>query len=376
MPTTPEELLAELLALDVEEEQQNAPGKRRDGILSRVFGSEQKSGKLSGARSGKFPPDVAAAIVALARPGLYLDASDPLDSPPLGISRIGGDPDLPSGMDWPFRSAIPTEAARQRSYATDDNKNRWSWATEEQVVAFRDQAAALADFYGQAAPLHFLVQLNFAQLANAGAMNAMPDYPSSGMLYLFYDWTAQFWGFDPKDATGFQLLWHEAGVEMLTRQRPPEPLASVIANTPIAPRTLTGHPHLYLPDNAQTELEPFAMSDAMQDAYTDWATEANVAGAGPDFRLGGWPYIVQNPMETECALASAGIYCGGGEAYSDPENAAIIASSSDWLQLLQIDSDEDAGIMWGDSGTLYVWIRRQDLAARRFDKAWIILQCF
>jgi len=32
--------------------------------------------------------------------------------------------------------------------------------------------------------------------------------------------------------------------------------------------------------------------------------------------------------------------------------------------------------MWGDGGALYVWIRRQDLAARKFEKAWTILQCF
>jgi uncharacterized protein YwqG len=31
--------------------------------------------------------------------------------------------------------------------------------------------------------------------------------------------------------------------------------------------------------------------------------------------------------------------------------------------------------MWGDSGTIYYWIRRQDLHRARFDRAWMILQC-
>ena len=32
-------------------------------------------------------------------------------------------------------------------------------------------------------------------------------------------------------------------------------------------------------------------------------------------------------------------------------------------------------MMWGDMGCLYFWIRESDLAAQRFDDAWMILQC-
>jgi len=45
----------------------------------------------------------------------------------------------------------------------------------------------------------------------------------------------------------------------------------------------------------------------------------------------------------------------------------------DWLLLLQ--ADDDVGWMWGDSGTIYYWIRRQDLHRARFDHTWMILQC-
>lgn len=33
------------------------------------------------------------------------------------------------------------------------------------------------------------------------------------------------------------------------------------------------------------------------------------------------------------------------------------------------------GLSWRDAGRLYWWIRRQDLAARRFDRVWVGLQC-
>jgi len=29
---------------------------------------------------------------------------------------------------------------------------------------------------------------------------------------------------------------------------------------------------------------------------------------------------------------------------------------------------------WGDCGGLYYWIRRQDLAAARFDQSWFVFQ--
>ncbi len=44
--------------------------------------------------------------------------------------------------------------------------------------------------------------------------------------------------------------------------------------------------------------------------------------------------------------------------------------------MLQVDSDDEAGMMWGDAGMLYYWIRDDDLAARRFDRAWCVMQCY
>ncbi|WP_230530783.1 DUF1963 domain-containing protein [Microvirga roseola] len=34
----------------------------------------------------------------------------------------------------------------------------------------------------------------------------------------------------------------------------------------------------------------------------------------------------------------------------------------------------DIGMMWADSGILSLWIRRDDLRARRFERAHLILQ--
>jgi uncharacterized protein YwqG len=47
----------------------------------------------------------------------------------------------------------------------------------------------------------------------------------------------------------------------------------------------------------------------------------------------------------------------------------------DWEMLLQIDSDDNAKMMWGDVGRIFYWIPRNDLRARNFEATWMILQC-
>jgi uncharacterized protein YwqG len=44
------------------------------------------------------------------------------------------------------------------------------------------------------------------------------------------------------------------------------------------------------------------------------------------------------------------------------------------LQLTTLKNEEWEW-MWGDRGMLYFYIKRQDLAARRFENAWFSLQC-
>jgi len=80
-------------------------------------------------------------------------------------------------------------------------------------------------------------------------------------------------------------------------------------------------------------------------------------------------------MELESQLVSNGLYCGDETGYNDPRAAALAEGAADWVLLLQVDTDDDAGMMWGDCGLIYFWIRREDLARRDFSNVWMILQC-
>jgi uncharacterized protein YwqG len=97
---------------------------------------------------------------------------------------------------------------------------------------------------------------------------------------------------------------------------------------------------------------------------------------GPRHQLLGWPTLIQNPMELECQLAANGIYVGNSEGYRDARVEGLRAGASDWLLLFQADSEDSAGMTWGDGGMIYYWIRRQDLEERAFEHAWFVLQCF
>lgn len=96
--------------------------------------------------------------------------------------------------------------------------------------------------------------------------------------------------------------------------------------------------------------------------------------AGSVHRLLGHPDQIQGDMMLECQLASNGINVGGRRVRDETERALEVGAR-DWRLLLQIDSDDRSGMMWGDVGRLYYWIRANDLREGRWDRVWMVLQC-
>jgi uncharacterized protein YwqG len=56
-------------------------------------------------------------------------------------------------------------------------------------------------------------------------------------------------------------------------------------------------------------------------------------------------------------------------------NWCPMASTKNWRLLMQIDTDDDGGMMWGDCGRLYFWMTDDALQRRAFEECWMILQC-
>ena len=92
-----------------------------------------------------------------------------------------------------------------------------------------------------------------------------------------------------------------------------------------------------------------------------------------------WPDVIQNSMFGECDLVSQGYYLGDGwlNIPKEVRQRAEETARDRWMLLFQLDTVEqgDFELMFGDCGHIYFYIPKEDLAARRFDRIWLILQC-
>ena len=88
--------------------------------------------------------------------------------------------------------------------------------------------------------------------------------------------------------------------------------------------------------------------------------------------------LIQNAIWEECELASTGTYTGRGfPKMSGAERADLARRGEEWTLLFQFGSilDGEDEVMFGDLGSIFFCIRKEDLAARKFDDVWLILQC-
>jgi len=210
-------------------------------------------------------------------------------------------------------------------------------------------------------PLSFLACVDLSSLSKT---LPQPWLPSSGRLLFFYDTEKQPWGFDPKDRGGWAVM--PAGDEQLPAS---SPMGESLRRHDIDFRKIDTYPSLERP-----EVEALALTDAEAESLTD--LEESSYGGSPRHQVGGFASPIQgDQMELECQLVSNGVYCGDSSGYDSPKARALQGGAKDWRLLLQIDSDDDLGVMWGDVGILYFWIKESDALAGHFENCWVVLQC-
>lgn len=272
------------------------------------------------------------ALAPLAKNALRvtLDIQDDEDLP-VGVSKLGGSPDLPDGVEW-FRTS-----------KTD-------------------------------MPLSFIGQVNYAETAPYDLEHKLP---TKGMLYFFYDCSPDGmpWGFGPEDSDGWKVYFYDGDLSALSRREAPADLEEddngmifgsarmcfdAVMELPSTESDLTND--LDLPDD-----------DDLQDQYWEWLEEQEDEVIN---KLLGHADPVQSGMELECEYVTNNINCGSPEGYAIAKSRGLDKNAARWNLLMQVDSnEEDLGMMWGDMGRLYLWITSEDLAARKFENAWLILQC-
>lgn len=261
---------------------------------------------------------VAAQLKALIRTAVTIEpktvAEDGIE---VGASKIGGLPDLPDGTEWP------------------------TW---------------------QDVPLAFIAQFRLADLAEHDVEDALPD---AGMLCFFYDARQETWGLDPEDRGSWQVLYVESDATPLARSPMPDGLPEV---SRFRACELEFSATANLPPYDSADAQTLELTEREQDAYMtllDQVMGADLEGS----KLLGHPDSIQADMQEGCQLA----FTGGS---ADPDALELAQGTTDWRLLLQIDSEDEAEMMWGDAGMIYYWVRKQDLQARKFDDVWLVLQCY
>ena len=256
---------------------------------------------------------------------------------PAGSSKFGGRPDVPAGFVWPVFET--------KTFDGEEGKPR---------------------------PLAFLAQFDCARLAELDPEGLLPR---TGLLSFFYELGSQRWGYDPKDAGCARVFWFDG--EPLAPAEFPRDLEEDFRLPELAAELSAGTDAPDFQDACLALDYPFTANDYR---FFDQARR-ELGYAYPDNRsqLLGWPDIIQNNMTLECELVSRGHYLGGSwESVPQEERDTLRAPSvQDWRLLFQLDTvaSGDFELMFGDCGRIYFYIRREDLLARRFDRAWLVLQC-
>jgi len=217
--------------------------------------------------------------------------------------------------------------------------------------------------------LAFVMQIKLSEIP---MISQMGPYPNEGMLYVFYDQEQSTWGFDPNDRGSWRILFGPEDDDADEIPFPDDVDEDYrYPEVRLEPRVIKAYPNC---DDAGVFGPEWSEEDYEQ--YSELAE--GVFGSQPKHQIGGFPQAIQSNAELmaiQCESASNGIYCGDGSCYNSPEGRRIAARGTDWMLLLQIDSETEGANMWGDCGMLYFWIRKEDLAKRSFENVWMILEC-
>lgn len=211
-------------------------------------------------------------------------------------------------------------------------------------------------------PLAFVAQFNLSEVAPLAQDS---DLPADGALYVFYDWKEQPWGFEVQDSEGWSIVYLPP--EDLHTLEELDPPTDQPEDCPFFKETfIRFHRQRTLPGPDSPVADDLDEDDL--DAYCDIIGDLEEEHR-PLHQFFGYPNQDQSTDMPEEAAELA------PQAFPEPPPAPSQPGDEEWLMLLQIDTDDEAGFMWGDMGRLHFWIRRDDLRFRRFERVWMFLLC-
>ncbi|MBC7631104.1 YwqG family protein [Aeromicrobium sp.] len=191
------------------------------------------------------------------------------------------------------------------------------------------------------------------------------DLPSSGRLLFFYfdgsydNFATTVGTWDASTLMGARAL-HVSDDDLASQRSTPLGVTTYIE------RHFDGRPIMTAPGWEHDDLRA-AFKAPGQDHRSfmdhpvnadDFVEALHERHTGTLHQIGGYAEPVQGPVEHEVALAALDNQVPHGDPRLDEE-------ARHWELVLQVDSDDDLGMMWGDEGVLY-WMTRVDQSPSGF----------
>jgi len=272
----------------------------------------------------------AADIMAMLQPSIAIHTNPSDDSTiPLGQSKFGGMPDLPPDIAWP-------------------------------------------DYQGR--PLDFVAQINLADVA---PFDHDKRLPTSGRLYFYFDerkyYEDELWRNHGKGSYhviyGEEQLPIDRRSELNQLERSHEYHACLLNF--IEEFTLPSFESYQISKRWGWTYRNFKEHERDIEAYVELMKQVGALYPSENHvhnRIFGYPDLIQGDVMIEAEEAANNLV-STQEIY-DQRGTEI----QNWQLLLQIGSDDNAKMMWGDVGILYFCIQANALHERRFDQAVCMFQ--
>ena len=239
--------------------------------------------------------------------------------------------------------------------------------------------------YYQELPLSFLAQINLEEVKSLDKDNLLPD---KGMLYFFYELETEEWGYELKNKGCAKVFYYEdiSNFELIDFPEDMEdynivPEFKVNFKSNISYPAYENFEKLNENDVLLEKYETFEGYDELYDDFFDNYCdfhEEYMDGLESHTKLLGYPDVVQNSMEEECVEVTRDFDMEAVKASPKKYKEEIKKAAENWILLFQMDTVEtdDYELMFGDSGHIYFWIKKEDLKNKNFDNVWLILQSY
>ncbi|GHV58728.1 hypothetical protein FACS1894182_11680 [Bacteroidia bacterium] len=165
--------------------------------------------------------------------------------------------------------------------------------------------------------LSFLMQLKFSEINPKGEL---PDFPTSGLMYVFYDQKQSTWGSDLQDKGSWRILFYPETDNLKTIYRYPKDVKVRYGEEFLSPKIIKTIPAI-----DSDEIDTLNLDDKQWDWYCEYVDEP--FDDLPAHQLGGYQSPIQgNDMDLECQLTSNGFYAEDSES---PRAKELAKNSSD-----------------------------------------------